>query len=70
MNDLNPKSKTVSSMHSKLERVAGRYKLTDLSSSQGTFVNGRRIDSKLLNDGDEISFESIKYTFSISGRAR
>lgn len=70
MNDLVPKSKSVSPMHSRIERIAGKYKLVDLSSSQGTFVNGRRIDTKFLHDGDEVSFESIKYTFSMSGKPR
>ena len=70
MNDLIPKSKTVSPMHSRIEKVAGRFKLVDLSSFQGTFVNGRRVDSRFLQNGDEISFESIKYTFSTSGKSR
>jgi pSer/pThr/pTyr-binding forkhead associated (FHA) protein len=70
MNDLIPKSKAVSPMHARIEKVAGKYKLVDLGSSQGTFVNGRRIDSKFLHDGDEISFESIKYGFSMSGKTR
>ena len=70
MNDLIPKSKAVSPMHSRIERVSGRYKLVDLASQQGTFVNGRRIDSKFLHDNDEVSFESIKYTFSSTGKAR
>lgn len=64
MNDLIPKSKAISAMHSRIEKIAGRYKIVDLSSQSGTFVNGRRIDSRFLRDGDEISFESIKYTFS------
>lgn len=70
MNDLIPKSKAVSPMHARIEKVAGRYKLVDLSSSQGTFVNGRRIDSRFLNDGDEVSFESIKYVVSLTGKSR
>ncbi|MBU2509915.1 FHA domain-containing protein [bacterium] len=70
INDLIPKSKAVSPMHSRIEKVAGKYKLVDLSSHQGTFVNGRRVDAKFLQDNDEISFESIKYTFSASGKAR
>ena len=70
MNDLIPKSKSVSLMHSKIERVGGRFKLVDLNSSNGTFVNGRRIDSKLLKEKDEISFESIKYVFTTTGRIR
>lgn len=68
MNDLIPKSKAVSSMHSRIERISGRYKLIDLNSQGGTFVNGRRIDTKILRDGDEVSFESVKYTFSLSDK--
>lgn len=70
MNDLIPKSKSVSLMHSKIERVGGRFKLVDLNSQNGTFVNGRRIDSKMLKEKDEISFESIKYVFTASGKIR
>lgn len=70
MNDLIPKSKAVSPMHSRIERISGKYKLIDLSSQGGTFVNGRRIDTKILRDGDEVSFESVKYTFSLSDKAR
>lgn len=69
MNDLIPKSKTVAPMHSRIERVSGKYKLIDLNTQTGTFVNGRRIDAKMLRDGDEIAFESIKYTFSLSDKA-
>ena len=64
MNDLIPKSKAISAMHSRIEKIAGRYKIVDLNSQSGTFVNGRRIDNRFLRDGDEISFESVKYTFS------
>ena len=69
MNDLVPKSKAVSTTHSKIEKVAGKYKLVDLNSLNGTFVNGRRVDNKFLHDGDEVSFESVKYTFTTSNRA-
>ena len=70
MNDLIPKSKSVSLMHSKIEKVGGRFKIVDLNSTNGTFVNGRRIDSKFLRENDEISFESIKYVFSLAGKVR
>ena len=69
MNDLVPKSKAVSPTHSKIEKVSGKYKLVDLNSLSGTFVNGRRVDNKFLHDGDEVSFESVKYTFTTSNRA-
>lgn len=68
--DLVSKAKSVSPRHSKIEKVAGRYKITDLGTSGGTFVNGRRVDQKFLKDGDNVAFESVKYTFSLSGRPR
>ncbi len=70
MNDLVSKAKGVSLRHSKIEKVSGRFKLLDLDSSNGTFVNGRRVENKFLRDGDIISFESVKYTFSLSGKTR
>lgn len=69
-NDLITKMKNVSDRHSRIEKIAGRFKITDLNSLHGTFVNGRRIEEKFLKDGDEISFETVKYKFSESGKAR
>ncbi len=70
MNDLVSKAKGISLRHSKIEKVAGRYKILDLERGNGTFVNGRRIETKFLKDGDVVSFESVKYTFSWSGKSR
>ena len=69
-NDLIPRAKAVSLRHSKIELVAGKYKITDLSSENGTYINGKHTDSRLLRDGDEIAFESVKYIFSLSGQTR
>lgn len=68
MNDLLPKSKAVAPMHARIEKIADRYKIVDLHSQGGTFINGRRIESKFLRDGDEVSFESVKYLFYASGK--
>ncbi|MDT8445572.1 MAG: FHA domain-containing protein [bacterium] len=68
--DLVSKAKSIAPRHSKIEKVAGRYKISDLGTTGGTFVNGRRVDQKFLKDGDNIAFESVKYTFSLSGRPR
>lgn len=70
MNDLIPKSKSISPMHAKIEKVGGRFKIVDLGSANGTFVNGKRIDSKFLRENDAISFETIKYVFSLTGKVR
>lgn len=68
MNDLLPKSKAIAPMHARIEKIADRYKIVDLNSQSGTFINGRRIESKFLRDGDEVSFESVKYLFYLSGK--
>jgi ABC-type multidrug transport system ATPase subunit/pSer/pThr/pTyr-binding forkhead associated (FHA) protein len=45
---------TVSAEHAVIEYRAGVYQLTDRGSRNGTFVNGQRIDTIDLNDGDLI----------------
>jgi pSer/pThr/pTyr-binding forkhead associated (FHA) protein len=46
---------TVSHLHAKLERFGAGWCITDLGSSNGTWVNGRRIwGSERLRNGDEI----------------
>jgi len=45
----------VSRIHSRLERTSdGAIRIVDEASCNGTFVNGRRVDSAVLNDGDKI----------------
>lgn len=69
-NDLITKNKMVSLKHAKIERVAGKHKLVDMSSLSGTFVNGRRIEERYLKEGDELTFESVRYRYSAQGKAR
>lgn len=40
--------------HARIECRDGRYLLTDCGSKNGTFVNGRRVQSHVLVEGDEI----------------
>jgi DNA-binding CsgD family transcriptional regulator len=52
-------TKAVSRRHASIERTAAGYKLVDLNSSAGTFVNGNRITpgaACLLQPGDRVSF--------------
>jgi S1-C subfamily serine protease len=46
----------VSRLHAAVTKEGDRYVLRDLQSSNGTFVNGARIDRAVLADGDEIQF--------------
>ena len=48
-------SHLVSKLHARVERTAAQLSLVDLRSSNGTFVNDKRVDSQILADGDEIN---------------
>jgi hypothetical protein len=45
----------VSSLHARIDKVGPDYILTDLQSTNGTFVNGLRVLSQCLSHGDRIS---------------
>lgn len=47
-------SEAVSRSHAQVVNDAGCYWVCDLHSTNGTFVNGRKIDKHLLKDGDRI----------------
>ena len=57
----------ISRYHAEILEKEGFYVLRDLKSNNGTFVNGRRIETYNLNDGDEISIG--KFTISFSGKS-
>jgi uncharacterized protein YkwD len=61
-NDLVIAHSTVSRKHAILRQDAGRYTIADLESTNGTFVNGRRLKQPvLIKPGDEISFGAAKF---------
>jgi pSer/pThr/pTyr-binding forkhead associated (FHA) protein len=54
----------VSRRHARIEREAdGRYTLYDLGATNGTTVNGRRVDNCTLQDGDEIVIGATRIRF-------
>jgi pSer/pThr/pTyr-binding forkhead associated (FHA) protein len=53
-NDLVIDNPAVSGHHAKLARVQSVYFLEDLGSTNGTFVNEKKIDKKQLRDGDRV----------------
>jgi uncharacterized protein YkwD len=64
-NDLIVEESTVSRRHAKLVRDAGKYRLIDLQSTNGTFVNGRRIaGSMIVKGGDELGFGAARYVLT------
>jgi pSer/pThr/pTyr-binding forkhead associated (FHA) protein len=54
-NNIVADSQLVSKVHTRIERSGVELLVTDLQSANGTFVNGERIDSRILKDGDEVS---------------
>jgi len=56
----------VSRYHAKLEKDESRFILTDLDSTNGTFVNGRKLmpnENLEIKQGDTVSFANIGYIF-------
>lgn len=54
---------TVSGHHAVLRFAAGQFQLEDQNSSNGTMVNGKRITSMRINDGDRIRFGKVELVF-------
>jgi pSer/pThr/pTyr-binding forkhead associated (FHA) protein len=52
-------SSAVSKLHAKIQRTTEHLVLQDLSSSNGTFVNGARVMTALLQDGDRIALAGV-----------
>src|SRR5919109_1786759 len=62
--------RTVSRVHCLLERVASRWIVRDLSSRNGTFVNGERIwGERPLRSGDEIQVGTVRFVARLGDTA-
>ena len=64
-NDIVVSHPSVSGHHAELHHVAGEYRLVDLGSSNGTFINERRITAATLAEGDVVGLGSA--TFRLAG---
>jgi len=59
-------SHLVSKLHARIERTGEQLSVADLHSSNGTFVNGKRVESQVLVDGDELSLAgSVRFRVHI-----
>ena len=45
----------------------GQFLITDLGSTNGTFVNDVRVESSVLADGDHVRFGNSVYRFLVGG---
>ena len=70
-NDIVLSEPTVSLRHALLKRRFGRYRLIDLESTNGTFVNERRIGKPtVIARGDELRLGGARFVFLESPRTR
>lgn len=53
----------VSRLHASVRLEGGQYKIKDMDSANGTFVNGQRVESKVLVDGDVIKLGQVQFVF-------
>ncbi|MHB8156750.1 MAG: FhaA domain-containing protein [Desulfocucumaceae bacterium] len=57
--DIIIQDESVSRRHARLEPQEGSWLVTDLDSTNGTFVNGERMKTKLLAPGDTVKFGAV-----------
>ena len=56
---------SVSAMHAQLINHAGSWKVLNLLSSNGTFVNGKKVSEHFIVPGDRISFAGTEFVFTL-----
>ena len=54
---------TVSRRHAEFHRIGNTFEVKDLGSLNGTYFDGVRIDSALLDDGAEVQIGKFRMTF-------
>ena len=63
--DLRLVDAAVSRRHARLSVTDATVMLEDLGSTNGTFVNGRKVDAAALRDGDRLTFGSSTVVFRV-----
>ena len=65
-NDIVVESNEVASRHAKIYKVGQTWKIQNLHIHETTSVNGRRIDQRFLQDGDELTIGDVLIRFNLS----
>jgi pSer/pThr/pTyr-binding forkhead associated (FHA) protein len=66
-NDIQIDNLAVSNFHARIEKNLGHYYIEDMDSTNGTFVNDRRISKWALNDHDAVTIGKHTLIFLLQG---
>ena len=61
--DISFDNKKVSGNHAKIYKMGSEFRIADINSTNGTFLNGKHIRDDVLHDGDVISISIYKIIF-------
>lgn len=64
-NDIVVSDPKVSSFHARFDRTLEGFVLVDLRSRNGSFVNGRRVDAVVLQNGDEVKLGTARLRYKM-----
>jgi hypothetical protein len=64
-NDITVADPKVSSFHARIDRGSEGYMLVDLKSRNGTYLNGKRIESGRLKTGDEVRLGAARLLYKV-----
>ncbi len=64
-NDIVISDPKVSSFHARIDKTLDGYQIVDLKSRNGTYVNGRRVETSRLKAGDEIRVGTARLVYKI-----
>jgi len=63
------KDNSVSRVHARIDLAEGKVIIEDLGSSNGTFINGAKVSSFVLNDGDTLEVGNFMFSVEKEGAA-
>jgi hypothetical protein len=64
-NDIVVSDPKVSSFHARFDRTVDGFALVDLRSRNGSFVNGKRVETVVLQDGDEVRLGTARLQYKL-----
>ncbi|MDY7011424.1 MAG: FHA domain-containing protein [Planctomycetota bacterium] len=59
---------SISRQHCKLIKSDNELQIQDMGSSNGTYINNRRVNKTVLNAGDRITLGTVTFTVQIDGK--